>query len=197
MIKLLQNIRSENQCFCNINLFWVKKNNACKGTKYKSKKRRFQRKAIFKNSNSVKSEEQNLGIKFIKNIDVNIENIKEGYIDDDEDDDKDDGGEGEEEEEHNTNTNNGKSSYNLKVNHSISLEESNNKNQNNENDSYKEDALNNSNSSINTKVYKLNDLMELFIKRDIMNDEDINIIDGLQNNNNKSEQKIYINFYYI
>lgn len=197
MIKLLQNIRNENQCFSNVNLFWIKKNNECKGAIIKTKKEGFRERLYSKIGNSVKSEEKNLGIKFIKKIDVNIENIGEGYIDDDDDDDKDEEGEGEEEEEHNnTNTHNGKSAYQIKLNHYISCDESNNKNQDNENeeneenDSYKEDALNNSNSSINTKVYKLNGPMELFIKRDIMNDEDINKIDGLQNNNNKSEQKI-------
>ena len=155
MIKLLQNIRNENQCFSNVNLFWVKKNNECKGANIKAKKEGFRERLYSKIGNSVKSEEKNLGIKIIKNIDVNIEN---------------------------------------KVNRSISCEESNNKNQGNdneeneENNSYREDALNHSNSSINTKVYKLNGPMELFIKRDIMNDEDINKIDGLQNN--KSEQKM-------
>ena len=131
----------------------------------------------------MKSEEKNLGIKIIKNIDVNIENIGEGYID--EDDDREDEEEEEGEEEvNNNNTQYGKSAYQLKVNRSISCEESNNKNQGNDNDneeneennSYREDALNHSNSSINTKVYKLNGPMELFIKRDIMNDEDINKI---------------------
>ena len=195
MIKLLQNIRNENQCFSNVNLFWVKKNNECKGANIKAKKEGFRERLYSKIGNSVKSEEKNLGIKIIKNIDVNIENIGEGYID--EDDDREDEEEEEGEEEvNNNNTQYGKSAYQLKVNRSISCEESNNKNQGNDNDneeneennSYREDALNHSNSSINTKVYKLNGPMELFIKRDIMNDEDINKIDGLQNN--KSEQKM-------
>ena len=195
MIKLLQNIRNENQCYSNVNLFWVKKNNECKGTNIKAKKEGFRERLYSKIGNSVKSEEKNLGIKIIKNIDVNIENIGEGYID--EDDDREDEEEEEGEEEvNNNNTQYGKSAYQLKVNRSISCEESNNKNQGNDNDneeneennSYREDALNHSNSSINTKVYKLNGPMELFIKRDIMNDEDINKIDGLQNN--KSEQKM-------
>ena len=192
MIKLLQNIRNENQCFSNVNFFWVKKNNECKGANIKTKKEGFRERLYSKIDNSVKSEEKNAGIKFIKNIDVNIENLGEGYIDDD---DKDDEDEGEEEVIH---THNGKSAYQFKVNHSISCDESKNKNQDNENDndneeneennSYREDALNHSNSSINTKVYKLNGPMELFIKRDILNDEDINKIEGLQND--KSEQKI-------
>ena len=195
MIKLLQNIRNENQCYSNVNLFWVKKNNECKGANIKAKKEGFRERLYSKIGNSVKSEEKNLGIKIIKNIDVNIENIGEGYID--EDDDREDEEEEEGEEEvNNNNTQYGKSAYQLKVNRSISCEESNNKNQGNDNDneeneennSYREDALNHSNSSINTKVYKLNGPMELFIKRDIMNDEDINKIDGLQNN--KSEQKM-------
>jgi serine/threonine protein kinase len=193
MIKLLQNIRNENQCYSNVNLFWVKKNNECKGANIKAKKEGFRERLYSKIGNSVKSEEKNLGIKIIKNIDVNIENIGEGYID--EDDDREDEEEEEGEEEvNNNNTQYGKSAYQLKVNRSISCEESNNKNQGNdneeneENNSYREDALNHSNSSINTKVYKLNGPMELFIKRDIMNDEDINKIDGLQNN--KSEQKM-------
>ena len=195
MIKLLQNIRNENQCYSNVNLFWVKKKNECKGANIKAKKEGFRERLYSKIGNSVKSEEKNLGIKIIKNIDVNIENIGEGYID--EDDDREDEEEEEGEEEvNNNNTQYGKSAYQLKVNRSISCEESNNKNQGNDNDneeneennSYREDALNHSNSSINTKVYKLNGPMELFIKRDIMNDEDINKIDGLQNN--KSEQKM-------
>ena len=192
MIKLLQNIRNENQCFSNVNLFWVNKNNECKGANIKTKKEGFRERLYSKIGNSVKSEEKNMGIKFIKNIDVNIENIGEGYIDDD--DDREDEEEGE--DEVNNSTHNGKSAYQLKVNRSISCEESNNKNQDNnnnneeneENNSYREDELNHSNSSINTKVYKLNGAMELFIKKDIMNDEDINKIDGLQNN--KSEQEM-------
>ena len=192
MIKLIQNIRNENQCFSNVNLFWVKKNNECKGGNIKTKKEGFRERLYSKIGNSVKSEEKNMGIKFIKNIDVNIENIGEGYIDDD--DDREDEEEGE--DDVNNSTHNGKSAYQLKVNRSISCEESNNKNQGNnnnneeneENNSYREDELNHSNSSINTKVYKLNGAMELFIKKDIMNDEDINKIDGLQNN--KSEQEM-------
>ena len=189
MIKLLQNIRNENQCFSNVNLFWVKKNNECKGANIKTKKEGFRERLYSKIDHSVKSEEKNLRIKFIKNIDVNIDNIGEGYIDEDDDDDEEEG-----EDEHNNSTHNGKSAYQFKVNRSFSCDESNNKNQDNENqdneenNSYREDALNCSNSSINTKVYKLNGPMELFIKKDIMNDEDINKIEGLQNN--KSEQKI-------
>ena len=38
MIKLLQNIRNENQCFSNVNLFWINKNNECKGANIKTKK---------------------------------------------------------------------------------------------------------------------------------------------------------------
>ena len=194
MIKLLQNIRNENQCFSNVNLFWINKNNECKGANIKAKKEGFRERLYSKIGNSVKSDENHLGIKFIKNIDVNADNIGEGYIDD-EDDDEDDEDEGEEED--NKSKDNGKSAFQLKVNHFISCDESNNKNQNNdnqeneeneENNSYREDALNRSNSSINTKVYKLNGPMELFIKKDIMNDEDINKIDGLQND--KSEIKI-------
>ena len=194
MIKLLQNIRNENQCFSNVNLFWINKNNECKGANIKAKKEGFRERLYSKIGNSVKSDEKHLGIKFIKNIDVNADNIGEGYIDD-EDDDEDDEDEGEEED--NKSKDNGKSAFQLKVNHFISCDESNNKNQNNdnqeneeneENNSYREDALNRSNSSINTKVYKLNGPMELFIKKDIMNDEDINKIDGLQND--KSEIKI-------
>ena len=192
MIKLIQNIRNENQCFSNVNLFWVKKNNECKGANIKTKKEGFRERLYSKIGNSVKSEEKNMGIKFIKNIEVNIENIGEGYIDDD--DDREDEEEGEDEDKNSTH--NGKSAYQLKVNRSISCKESNNKNQDNNNDneeneennSYREDELNHSNSSINTKIYKLNGAMELFIKKDIMNDEDINKIDGLQNN--KSEQEM-------
>jgi hypothetical protein len=194
MIKLLQNIRNENQCFSNVNLFWINKNNECKGANIKTKKEGFRERLYSKIGNSVKSEEKHLGIKFIKNIDVNIDNIGEGYIDDEVDDGED---EDEGEEEDNKSKDNGKSAYQLKVNNGISCDESNNKNQNNdnqeneeneENNSYREDALNRSNSSINTKVYKLNGPMELFIKKDIMNDEDINKVDGLQND--KSELKI-------
>ena len=191
MIKLLQNIRNENQCFSNVNLFWINKNNECKGANIKTKKEGFRGRLYSKIDNSVKSEEKNLGIKLIKNIDVNIDNIGEGYIDD-EDDDEDDEDEGEEED--NKSTHNGKSAFQLKVNNFISCGESNNKNQNNdneeneeneENNSNREDELNRSNSSINTKVYKLNGPMESFIKKDIMNDEDINKIDGLQNDISK------------
>ena len=194
MIKLLQNIRNENQCFSNVNLFWINKNNECKGANIKAKKEGFRERLYSKIGNSVKSDENHLGIKFIKNIDVNADNIGEGYIDDEVDDGED---EDEGEEEDNKSKDNGKSAYQLKVNNGISCDESNNKNQNNdnqeneeneENNSYREDALNRSNSSINTKVYKLNGPMELFIKKDIMNDEDINKIDGLQND--KSEIKI-------
>ena len=65
MIKLLQNIRNENQCFSNVNLFWINKNNECKGANIKAKKEGFRERLYSKIGNSVKSDEKHLGIKFI------------------------------------------------------------------------------------------------------------------------------------
>ena len=69
-----------------------------------------------------------------------------------------------------------------KVNIKNNLLESNNEKEEENEDENRDNDLNGSNSSINTKVYKLNGTLESFVKKDIINDNNINNkIDELKN----------------
>ena len=171
MIRLLQNILNENQCFNNTNFFWINKNTICLGTNIKTKKEGFRERLFTKIDK--KNQKENISDfekKRIRNIDVNLENFGKGYIDEDDDDEQ-------EEAKHYE-----KSAYQANLNHLYSQEnnEEDNKEDNNE---YKENELNLSNSSINTRVFKLNGEVEAIVRKDLMNDKDIDNFDESQNKN--------------
>ena len=173
MIKLLENIRSENQCFSNTDLFWIKKDFDCKGANIKSKKDGYRERLCAKIDKSYKTEQKSdFEKKLIKNEDVNFENFGLGYIDEDL------------EEE----INNEKSAFQIKTKLFLENKKEDELQDNNDN---KENDLNLSNSSINTKVYKLNEPLEKVVKKDLMNDPEIKNIDELQKDiSQKSNEKI-------
>ena len=187
MIRLLQKIRNDNQLYSNTNFYWIKKNNICKGSNIKSKKENFRERLYSKIDESKRIEIlSDFEKKVIKNIDVNFENIGLGYIDDDEDEEKE-------------NSYKEKSEYHAKVyNRSLTYDKLKDKNQEeneeekdeDNNKENKADELNISNSSINTKVYKLNGPIESVIKKDIMNDPDINNVDDLSKSESVQNSKL-------
>ena len=196
IIKLLQNILNENQCFNNNNFFWIKDNFICIGANIKSKKENFRERLISKidkktNTDNISDFER----KRIKNIDVNFENFGKGYIDDDDDN------ENENEKEDNSNSFNGKTEYQVKlkpflsdINDNTENEEDINDNNDN-NDVKNENELDVSNSSTNTKVYKLNGPLEVIVKKELMDDPDMEDINELKNKEqnkkkSRSEKKI-------
>ena len=169
MIRLLQNIRNENQCFSNTNFFWVKKNAICLGTNIKTKKEGFRERLYAKIDKKVKTDNINeFEKKKIKNIDeVNFENIGKGYVDDDEDYVEENRYE--------------KSAHQAKVNLFFSNNENNVENNEEDKNESRENELNLSNSSINTRVFKLNGEVEEIVRKDLMNDTNINNFDDWQN----------------
>jgi serine/threonine protein kinase len=170
MIRLLQNIRNENQCFSNTNFFWIKKNKICLGTNIKTKKEGFRERLIEKLEKNIPKRDTitDYQKKRIKCKDVKIENLGFGYIDEDDD---------EEEENYE------KSAYQAKINPRLSEEANNENNEEGDNNESKEDDLNVSNSSTNTKIYKLKGEIEKIVKRDLMNDSDIDNFEESQNIN--------------
>jgi hypothetical protein len=170
MIRLLQNIRNENQCFSNTNFFWIKKNKICLGTNIKTKKEGFRERLIEKLEKNIPKKDTitDYQKKRIKCKDVKIENLGFGYIDEDDD---------EEEENYE------KSAYQAKINPRLSEGANNENNEEGDNNESKEDDLNVSNSSTNTKIYKLKGEIEKIVKRDLMNDSDIDNFEESQNIN--------------
>ncbi len=176
MIRLLQKILAENQCFNNTNFFWIKKNNICLGANIKTKKEGFRQRLIGKIEDNIqkKNTVSEYQRRLTKSKDI-FENLGKEYIDDDEDD---------EEEENKYEI----SAFQVKVNHKMSDDdESNNENnENNEesdNNESNENNLNNSTSSVNTKIFKLKGEIEKIVKRDLMNDSDIDNFEESQNAN--------------
>ena len=173
MIKLLQNIRNENQLFNNNNFFWIKNNYICLGSNIKSKKEGFRERLFSKidkktNTDNISDFEK----KRIKNIDVNFENFGKGYIDDDDENEEVD------------NSYNEKTAYKVQIKPTFSENDNTNKEDNGEdfNENEKQESeLNISNSSTNTKVYKLNGPLEAFVKKELIDDPDIDNIDELKN----------------
>ena len=168
MIKLLKNILNENQCFNCKDFFWIKKDTNCPGANIKTKKEGTRERIMI---NIKKSCDITYGKK-IKNDDINLDNLGKCYgIDDDEN---------VEEEEEIEDSYKEKTDY--KVNIKNNLLESNNEKEEENEDENRDNDLNGSNSSINTKVYKLNGTLESFVKKDIINDNNINNkIDELKN----------------
>ena len=179
MIRLLQNIRNENQCFSNTNFFWVKKNAICLGTNIKTKKEGFRERLYAKIDKKVKTENiSEFEKKRIKNInEVNFENFGKGYIDDDDEDD----------EEENSYE---KSAHQANVNLFFSNNENNVENNEEDKNESRENELNLSNSSINTRVFKLNGEIEAIVRKDLMNDTNINNFDDSQNKNKNKPKTI-------
>ena len=173
MIRLLQKILTENQCFNNTNFFWIKKNNICLGTNIKTKKEGFRQRLIGKIENNIQKKNTTTEYqrKLAKSKDL-FENLGKEYIDDDEDD---------EEEDNNYEI----SAFQVKVNNKMSDddESSNENKEESDNNESKENDLNNSNSSINTKIFKLKGEIEKIVKRDLMNDSDIDNFEESQNAN--------------
>ena len=210
MIRLLQNIRSENQCFSNTNFFWIKKNIICLGANIKSKKDGFRERLFEKIDKKTPKFDtwSDFERKRIKNIDVNFENFGLGYIDDDDDYDDNDNDNGDNNSRKgNKNFNNfgfknfgnEKSEFQAKLGCKLFYEEEidnkkkiENNEDNEENESKDNNDLNISNSSINTKVFKLKGDIEAVIKKDLMNDSDMDndTDDDTTKKTEKNEKKI-------
>ena len=173
MIKLLQNILNENQCFNYKDFFWINKDTICHGANIKMKKEGIREKIISKIERSTKSEHTLIYGRKVKNDDINLDNLGKFYgIDDDEN---------VEEEEENNDSYREKTDYKVKIENNLlesNNEEQAEKNEEKEdekdNEDDKDNDLNGSNSSINTKVYKLNGNLESVVKKDIINDNNIN-----------------------
>ena len=186
IIKLLQNILIENQCFNSKNFFWIKDDYNCIGTNIKSKKNNFRDNLIEKISKQTKTEKiYDFERKIIKKQDVTLENFGIGYIDD----------ENENENEEDENSFNGKTEYQVKLKPFLSdINNSENEGNRKDNDENNENDLNASNSSTNTKVYKLNGPLEAFVKKDLMDEpdpdmDDINELKNKEENKKKSIKK--------
>ena len=176
MIKYLQNILNENQCFNTKDFFWIRKDIICLGPNIQSKKEGIRERLISNIEKSTKSEHNIFAGRKIKNDDINLDNLGQHYgVDDDENI---------EEEEEIENSYKEKTDYKVTLKNNL-LESNIKKEEEQQNNNYnadenedhndsKEDDLNCSNSSINTKVYKLKGTLESFVKKDIINDDNIN-----------------------
>ena len=176
MIKLLQNILDENQLFNNKQFHWIKDISACHGANIKARKdgprkRMFEKISKKTNSENISDFEK----RKVLNSDVDLNNLGDGYIYD-------------EEESKEDKVYNEKSAYQIKFTHPLFNDKSENKEEEEGEDDNNniENDLNCSNSSINTKVYKLNATMESLAKEDIKRDEESGKIDDPENKNKKS-----------
>ena len=181
MIKLLQKILSENNCFNNNCFYWIKNLNNCHAANIKRKKEGFRERLYEKIEKSSNVENINIfsGRK-IKNIDdVDLENIGIGYIDEEDD----------LEDNENNNKYKTKSEFQLKIKRSFSFDKSKKENKEEEDEDEdekkdnenKENNLNASNSSINTKVYKLAGPLEYFVKKELTDDIELKDIKEIHN----------------
>ena len=170
MIKILQKILNERNIFNNNCFFWIKDNKICQGANIKTKKEGFRERLFEKIGETTYTENNNIfsGRK-VKNIDVTLENIGLGYIDDEDDF-----------EENNKKKYREKSDFQVKIKRSLSFDESKRENEGEEYGN-KESDLNASNSSINTKFFKLSGPLESFVKNEIKNDLALKVIDGINN----------------
>ena len=183
MIKKLQNILKENQCFNNNDFYWIKNNDKCHGSNIKIKKEGIRGRLLDKIQNQSKTENLNIfsGRK-VKNDDVNLDNIGFGYIDDDDN---------ENEEKEDSVKEREKTDYQVRIKR-LAFDESENENQekNEEDDKSIENDLNESNSSINTKIYKLNGPKESLAKKDLSDNPNIANNNEINNkNSNNLSQK--------
>ena len=183
MIKYLQNILNDNQCFNTKDFFWINKDIICHGANIKTKKEGLRERLISNIEKSIKSEHNLISGRKVKNDDVNFNNLGLGYIVDDDENI---------EEEEIENSYREKTDYKVQIKNNLLESNKEEEKENDNNNENENNDLNCSNSSINTKVYKLNGTLESFVKKDIINDNDINgNIDELKNNylNNISQKK--------
>ena len=178
-IRLLQNIREQNQCFDQNDFFWVKKDIEIKKNNIKSKKEGF-RERLFLKLNTMKTEIKPV---FDKN-NFNFDNIGNDYIDEDLNNSYDD-------------VYTGKFDVDINEKEKINLDNiNNNKKEKEENKEEINDNLEmseSSNSSIDTKVYRLNDNIKTFLRKNIDEDVDINNNDVIKNLEKNETNEINMN----
>ena len=171
MIRLLQNIREENECYNNQNFFWIIDKSCCPGANIKIKKEGFRERLLNKIQGN-KKPRTDIFIKKSANIsDVNIINLGKGYINeelekDDFEEDEQEGNEEDQKEE---------------------SEEEEKKKENNDNQNIEENVLDKSDSSDGTKIYKLPGEIESVIKKDIMTDPELSNIDEIKYKNSTNQ----------
>ena len=176
-IKLLQTIREQNQCFDQNDFFWVKKDIEIKKNNIKTKKEGF-RERLFLKLNTMKTEIKPV----FENNHFNLDDIGIEYIDDDLNNSYDD-------------VYTGKFDVDINDKEKINLDNNNKK----EKEENKEEINNNSvmsessNSSIDTKVYRLNEPIKKFLRKNIDEDNDINNIDIIKNLEKNESNEININ----
>ena len=182
-IKLLQNIREQNQCFDQNDFFWINKNENIKKNNIKAKKEGF-RERLYSKINTMAQTE----INHFQNSDDY--QLGQKYIDDDLNDSM---------------SINAKTDYKVKIeqneiqksNLSKNEEEKKDEKENEENIEDNLNKSNSSNSSLDTKVYQLNEHIKNFLKKNNDNDdENINIKDNNNDNNdinNNSDNNDNIN----
>ena len=159
IIKILQKILNENNCFNTNIFFWNRNNNNNhQEANIKMKKEGFRERLYEKIQKTSKTENECFFYgKKVKNKDVTIENMGLGYIDDEDDF-----------EENENKIYKVENDNQVKIKR-VSYDESKKENEE-ENNENKEYDLNKSNSSINTKVYKLTGPLEYFIRNENKND---------------------------
>ena len=173
IIKLLQKILNENNCFNNNIFFWNKNNNNHQEANIKMKKEGFRERLYEKIQKTSKTENEYFFFgKKVKNKDVTIENMGLGYIDDEDDFEENENKIIKEENDNQVKI--------KRITNDKSKKE--NEEEINENKEY---DLNKSNSSINTKVYKLTGPLEYFIRNE--NKSELKDIDEI---NSKEVEKI-------
>ena len=179
-IRLLQKVREENQFFDQNDFFWIKnyKNLKIKKNNIKPKKEGF-RKRLFLKLNTIEKTEVR---PILENNNSNFDEIGERYMDDELSD-------------------NGSLDIKTDIHKKISLlsqsENKNEKEKEKEKEEIKEENENNlndsksSDSSINTKVYKLNGHIKNFLQKQINHDTDIiiNNDSGKDNDIEKDKEK--------
>ena len=184
-IRLIQKIREENQCFDNTDFFWVKKNDNninIKKNNIKIKKEGFRERLFLKLNTMTKTEIRPM----LDKNDNNDIQLGDVYID---------------EEFSDNDTFKGRTEYHNKISKFLVDEnydkEKGKKDNNDEekgNDEKNDNNLNDSkssNSSIDTKVYKLNDPIKNFIKKQIMEENIIlNEEETTPNSVNKDKYKL-------
>jgi len=181
-IRLLQNIREQNQCFDQNDFFWVKKDIEIKKNNIKSKKEGF-RERLFLKLNTMKTEIKPV----FDNNNFNFDDIGNDYIDEDLNNSYDD-------------VYTGKFDVDINEKEKINLDNINNNNDDKkEKEENKEEINDNlemsesSNSSIDTKVYRLNDNIKPFLRKNIDEDDDINNNDVIKNLEKNETNEININ----
>ena len=166
MIRLLQDIREENDCYNNKNCFWILDKSICQCANIKIKNKGFRERLLYKIKGIKKKEKEKFLKKDINISDVNVINLGKNYVNEELEEEEEEEDEKEKKEKENTN-------------------------KENNNEEKKENVLNKSDSSDGTKIYKLDDSMESEIKKDIMNDPELNNIDEFKNKKSINRSNSY------